>query len=135
MAYIPSGRFNGKNGEVSKRVYISSQIVLYVVNEYFETTTEQLIKKCRKREIVWPRQVAMYFMAYYTVMPLKAIGVILGGKDHTTVIHAVQTVNDLQQSDPLVKDQIDLLTKKLDGYVKAKQEPLAGEYQQYPGNA
>lgn len=135
MAYIPSGRFNAVNGNEKTRTLLKCQTVLDVVNEHFDTSTDVLISKSRRREIVWPRQVSMYFLAYYTSMTLKGIGVIFGNKDHTTVVHAVQTVNDLQQSDPLVKDQIREMTLKLDTYVRNKENAIGGSDIQYPGNA
>lgn len=135
MRYIPSGRVNGKSSPREDMVYLSSQLILGIINEYFGTTNEILIAKSRKREIVWPRQVAMYFMSYYTVMPLKGIGVIFGGKDHTTVIHAVQVVNDLQQSDSLVKEQIFELTQKFDNYVKVGRENKGRGEGQHLGHA
>lgn len=134
MAYIPSGRFGGPARDTGEVRTMHCQKVLDVINDYFDTTTDMLIKKCRKREIVWPRQVAMYFMAYFTQMPLKGIGIIFN-KDHTTVIHAVQVVNDLQQSDILVKDQITLLTQKLEEYASVERQNKRLGEGQYPGHA
>lgn len=83
------------------------------VSEYFKVTIDQLKDKTRKKEIVMARQLAMYFSKEYTSSSLKTIGYHFGGRDHSTVIHAVQTVNDLYDTDNAFKRSVDELRKKL----------------------
>lgn len=83
------------------------------VSEYFKVTIDQLKDKTRKKEIVMARQLAMYFSKEYTQLSLKTIGYHFGGRDHSTVIHAVQTVNDLYDTDNTFKRSVDDLRKKL----------------------
>jgi chromosomal replication initiator protein len=83
------------------------------VSEYFKVTIDQLKDKTRKKEIVMARQLAMYFSKEYTHLSLKTIGYHFGGRDHSTVIHAVQTVNDLYDTDNTFKRSVDDLRKKL----------------------
>jgi len=83
------------------------------VSEYFGVKTEDLKAKTRKKEIVVARQVAMYFSKEYTNHSLKGIGYHFGGRDHSTVIHAVQTVNDLMETDARFKTSVTELKKKL----------------------
>lgn len=83
------------------------------VSEYFEVSLEDLKAKTRKKEIVIARQVAMYFSKEYTNHSLKSIGYHFGGRDHSTVIHAVQSVNDIMEIDAKFKQSIDNLGKKL----------------------
>ncbi len=64
------------------------------VAEYYHLKQHDLKAKTRKKEIVIARQVAMYFSKEYTNHSLKSIGYHFGGRDHSTVIHAVQAVND-----------------------------------------
>jgi len=64
------------------------------VAEYYHLKVADLKDKTRKKEIVIARQVAMYFSKEYTNHSLKSIGYHFGGRDHSTVIHAVQAVND-----------------------------------------
>ncbi len=56
--------------------------------------------KVKKREIVIPRQVAMYFCKRYTQLTLALIGENFGGRDHSTVIHALESVEDMMKTDP-----------------------------------
>ncbi|CAN5392907.1 chromosomal replication initiator protein DnaA [soil metagenome] len=83
------------------------------VSEYFKINTEDLKAKTRKKEIVMARQVAMYFAKEYTNHSLKSIGYHFGGRDHSTVIHAVQCVNDMMEVDSRFKNSMEELKKKL----------------------
>ena len=83
------------------------------VSEFFKVSIDQLKDKTRKKEIVMARQLAMYFSKEYTNLSLKSIGYHFGGRDHSTVIHAVQTVNDLYDTDNTFKKSLDELRKKL----------------------
>jgi chromosomal replication initiator protein len=82
------------------------------VSDYFDIKLDDLKAKTRKKEIVTARQVAMYFSKEFTNHSLKSIGYHFGGRDHSTVIHAVQTVNDLMETDPSVRNSISDLKKK-----------------------
>ncbi|QSE98933.1 chromosomal replication initiator protein DnaA [Fulvivirga lutea] len=83
------------------------------VAEYYKVNVDLLKDKIRKKEIVIARQVAMYFAKEYTNHSLKGIGYHFGGRDHSTVIHAVQSVNDMMDVDANFKNQIEELKKKL----------------------
>ncbi len=69
--------------------------------------------KTRKREIVQARQISMFFAKELTKASLKTIGMHFGGRDHSTVIHAVQTVNDLISIDKEFRKNIDDIKKKI----------------------
>lgn len=83
------------------------------VSDYFKVTQDDLKAKTRKKEIVIARQVAMYFSKDYTNHSLKSIGYHFGGRDHSTVIHAVQSVNDMIDTNAKFRLSIDELKKKL----------------------
>ncbi len=83
------------------------------VADFFKVTIDELKDKTRKKEIVMARQVAMYFSKEYTNLSLKTIGYHFGGRDHSTVIHAVQTVSDLYDTENSFKKSVDELRKKL----------------------
>lgn len=82
------------------------------VSEYYGIQTEDLKAKTRKKEIVIARQVAMYFSKEFTNHSLKSIGYHFGGRDHSTVIHAVQTVNDMIETDSGFRNSVNELKKK-----------------------
>ncbi|MEQ6166844.1 chromosomal replication initiator protein DnaA [Ekhidna sp. MALMAid0563] len=83
------------------------------VSEYFHVGQDDLKAKTRKKEIVIARQVAMYFSKDYTNHSLKSIGYHFGGRDHSTVIHALQSVNDMMDTDSKFRYSVDELKKKL----------------------
>ena len=85
-----------------------------MVAEYFNVTVADLKAKSRKRELVYPRQVAMYIAKEKTDLSLKSIGYHFGGRDHSTVIHAIQCVNDMMIEKPETRDAV----TKLKGYFK-----------------
>ncbi|WP_186758422.1 MULTISPECIES: chromosomal replication initiator protein DnaA [Echinicola] len=82
------------------------------VSDYYGIKLDDLKAKTRKKEIVVARQVAMYFSKEFTNHSLKSIGYHFGGRDHSTVIHAVQTVNDLIETDTAFKNAINEQRKK-----------------------
>jgi len=92
---------------------VSIDYIQKTVSEYFKVDVDALKDKTRKKEIVIARQVAMYFSKEYTDHSLKAIGYHFGGRDHSTVIHAVQSVNDMMDTNNHFKSQIEALKKKL----------------------
>ena len=83
--------------------------------EYFSVPLDLLKAKTRKKEVVTARQVAMYFAKEHTSHSLKSIGHHFGGRDHSTVIHSVQTVSDLIDSDKSFRSTIVELRKKFAG--------------------
>ncbi|WP_339607506.1 chromosomal replication initiator protein DnaA [uncultured Roseivirga sp.] len=83
------------------------------VGEYFQISVEDLKDKTRKKEIVIARQVAMYLCKEYTNHSLKSIGYHFGGRDHSTVIHAVQSVSDMIEIDAKFCHSMDELKKKM----------------------
>jgi len=83
------------------------------VSDYFHVNQDDLKAKTRKKEIVIARQVAMYFSKDYTNHSLKSIGYHFGGRDHSTVIHALQSVNDMMDTDSKFRYSVDELKKKL----------------------
>lgn len=70
-----------------------------IVCDYFELSLEDIVKKCRKREIVKARQIAMYFAKKMTGFTLAKIGKEIGRKNYATVIHSHNTVKDLMDTD------------------------------------
>jgi chromosomal replication initiator protein len=85
---------------------LSVENILDAVTNYFDVDMETLKGKCRKKENVFPRQVAMYLMKELTNLPLKSIGYHFGGRDHSTVIHAVQAVSEAMETDKSIEKTV-----------------------------
>ena len=82
-----------------------------VVCEVMDVNIDLLKEKTRKREAVQARQISMHFIKQYTKTSLASIGKIFGGRDHSTVIHAVQTVKDLMETDPKFRAKVQEIEK------------------------
>jgi len=82
------------------------------VADYYSIQVDELKDKTRKKEIVIARQVSMYFCKDFTNHSLKSIGYHFGGRDHSTVIHAIQTVNDIMETDTSFRNAVNELKKK-----------------------
>lgn len=91
---------------------VSVDFIQKTVADYFKVSLEQMKSKVKKREIVIPRQVAMYFCKRYTQLTLALIGGNFGGRDHSTVIHALESVEDMMKTDVNFKNSVEELTKK-----------------------
>lgn len=92
---------------------ISMEYIQKLVCEYFEVPIEMVKSKTRKREIVQARQISMYLAKSHTKTSLKSIGAFFGGRDHSTVIYACQTVEDLIDTDKKFKTYVHDIQKKL----------------------
>lgn len=92
---------------------ISMEYIQKLVCEYFEVPVEMVKSKTRKREIVQARQISMYLSKSHTKTSLKSIGAFFGGRDHSTVIYACQTVEDLIDTDKKFKAYVYDIQKKL----------------------
>ncbi|WP_234737215.1 chromosomal replication initiator protein DnaA [Tellurirhabdus bombi] len=93
--------------DVDKEVTIDS--VQEAVADYFKVTIIDLKSKSRKKELVYPRQIAMFLAKEKTELSLKSIGYHFGGRDHSTVIHAIQTISDLIGNDAHARDAVEKL--------------------------
>jgi len=78
---------------------ITMDSILRAVAEKFNMQPQQLKQKSNARQIAYPRQVAMYLMKDLTQASLPEIGRVFGGKHHTTVLHSVQKIDRLRQTD------------------------------------
>lgn len=96
---------------VTKEITIGS--IQKIVGELMDVEVEDMKAKTRKRTIVQARQIAMYFAKEMTRHSLKSIGMHFGGRDHSTVIHALQTVTDLIATDKYFKKSVTEIRKRL----------------------
>lgn len=99
-------------GEVKTHITIDE--IQRTVCDHLSIPTDLLRAKTRKQEIVTARQIAMYLSKELTNSSLKTIGLHFGGRDHSTVIHAYQTVEDSMKEDQKMKAMVLLLKSKLE---------------------
>lgn len=84
------------------------------VVEHFYLKPVDMVSARRSREVARPRQIAMYLAKQLTRRSLPEIGRRFGGRDHTTVIHAVRQVQKLMGEDPEIAAHVKALMAKLD---------------------
>ena len=97
--------------------------IQYAVSAYYGVRWFDLISDRRSRSIAWPRQVAMYLCRMLTPHSLPRIGQHFGGRDHTTVMHAIKAVDRRKAENPQLIEDIRILTNSLSTEELA-QEPL-----------
>lgn len=98
----------------SSHTQISIEAIQNYVCEYFGIDTNKVREKTRKQEIVEARQVAMYLSKKFTQSSLKTIGLQFGGRDHSTVIHAISTIEERLATSPKHKRILQELEQKLE---------------------
>lgn len=96
-----------------KKSAVSIESIQKVICDYFRIRATDLRSKKRTRAIAVPRQVAMYLCRKYTDASFPTIGDRFGGRDHSTVIHATQVIEQRLQEDPSFKSTIDQLQRLL----------------------
>ena len=85
------------------------------VADYYNVKLSDMDSQRRARAIARPRQVAMYLCKQLTPRSLPEIGRKFGGRDHTTVMHAVRKIEELRQTDSSMAEDLDLLKRQLEG--------------------
>ena len=98
---------------VSQRKVTIDEIIRKVADHYNLRMTD-LISSRRARIIARPRQVAMFLSKTLTSKSLPEIGRKFGGRDHTTVIHAVKKIEELKQIDNQISEEVEILRRMLE---------------------
>ena len=92
---------------------ITPSLIIEVVAEQFGVSPEDITSKKRNSEFVQPRQVVMYLCRKLTDTSYVNIGKLLGKKDHTTIIHGVNKIEDELDSNPELSYKIETIKKKI----------------------
>jgi len=96
-----------KNLENGTRITKSTpDEVTEVVSKYYQVGKRLLLGESRARPIARPRQVLMYLLRTHLGIPLEEVGRVVGGRDHTTVMHAVEKITDLAMRDVQIREDI-----------------------------
>jgi len=92
---------------------ITPQLVIDVVSEHFQVKYDQMKSKSRSSEIARPRQIAMFLCKNMTDISLDGIGSLLGGRDHSTIIHGIKKIQEEYESMDATRALIDTIRKKI----------------------
>lgn len=96
-----------------KKKGITHKHILKIVSSFYDISQEDLLAKNRKQEVVKPRQVAMYLMRSELQYSYPGIGEKLGGRDHTTAIHAYEKISKWLKEDEKINEEINTLREQL----------------------
>lgn len=97
----------------AKKRVTSVKKIAEVVAEFYSITLDDLLKQSRKKEYVKPRQIAMYLVRKELDSSFPSIGDFFGGRDHTTVMHAVEKIEKIITEKENFKKEVDLILNKL----------------------
>ena len=92
---------------------VTPELILDIVSDHFGVSIADLKGGKRNAEIVFPRQIAMYLIRNMTETSLKAVGVILGGKDHSTIKHGIEKIENELRADETLSNTINIIKKKI----------------------
>ena len=82
---------------------------------YYDVKLTDLLSKRRHKSIALPRQIAMWLARKHTRYSLEEIGGYFGGRDHTTVMHAIRAVNSKRSDDPALDHDVNRLEEHVLG--------------------
>ncbi len=92
---------------------ITPEFILEIVSEHFNVSISDLKGSKRHADIAEPRQIVMYLCRIMTDEPLKSIGTLLGGRDHSTINHGIEKIADKIKDDAALSNTVDIIKKKI----------------------
>ena len=98
---------------VQKRKSITPRHVIDIIANYFDVKVSDLLGKSREKKLAFPRQIVMYVLREEMKTSYPAIGQALGGRDHTTAMHAYEKISRLSNEDDQLKHDLELILDKL----------------------
>ena len=102
-----------KDSGETERTDLDAEKIMNTVCDFFKVTKEDLIGKKKNKEIVEPRQLCVYLIDDMLNIPLKAIGTIFGGRDHTTIMHARDKISNQVKVNPHIRTLVNDIKSQL----------------------
>ena len=110
---IAAEAVQGLIGGNSIATQLNEQKIINVVADYYSLIPSQITGKIRTGQIALARHIAIYLIRQNLDIPLKKIGDMFGGKDHTTIMHAIKHVESELKTNPEMKEAISILQKQI----------------------
>lgn len=92
---------------------VTPRLLLETVITYFDISMEDILGKSRERRLAFPRQIAMYLLREESKCSYPSIGNQVGGRDHTTAMHACSKINEMLKDDDQLKHDLTTLRERL----------------------
>lgn len=102
-----------KDTEEENQESVDVDKIIDAVCEFFKVSRDDLVGKKKSKDIVEPRQVCIYLINEMLTLPLKAIGAIFGGRDHTTVMHARDKITTGVKNNPHIRTLVNDVKSKI----------------------
>jgi chromosomal replication initiator protein len=102
-----------KGNQKNEKTRFSIEKIIEKVADFYKVPVNNIREKNRRKEVAFCRQLAMYVVKLYTNYSLKSIGLHFGGRDHSTVIHAIQHIEYLLKTDKTVSSDIEKIVSFL----------------------
>lgn len=97
----------------ASRKILSPKYVLQIISSFYGVAIDDLLGKSREKRLAYPRQIIMYILRYEMKLSFPTIGDELGGRDHTTAMHACDKIQKEIDSNPRVRETITQLKQQL----------------------
>jgi chromosomal replication initiator protein len=97
----------------SKKKAITAKNILTTVCDFYDISLTDLIGACREKKLVVPRQIAMYLMREELKASFPGIGQEMGGRDHTTAMHACTKIKGEVENDEKIRQEISMIKQRL----------------------
>ncbi|KKR99157.1 MAG: Chromosomal replication initiator protein DnaA, partial [Candidatus Magasanikbacteria bacterium GW2011_GWC2_41_17] len=92
---------------------LTPKYIIQSVAEFFDIRIQDILGESREKRLAYPRQIIMFLMRRETKSSFPAIGMELGGRDHTTAMHACKKIIKDIEKDPKVREEIAQIRQKL----------------------
>jgi chromosomal replication initiator protein len=100
-------------GNDNRESRLTGQQIVQAVAEYYRISLDDICGKQRDKHIVKPRQIAMYLIRQETQSSLLEIGQLFGGRDHSTVLHACEKIDQAVNLNPAIRREVVAIREQL----------------------
>ncbi|KPJ84860.1 hypothetical protein AMJ57_05225 [Parcubacteria bacterium SG8_24] len=100
-------------GPAQVRKNVTPKQIIQSVASYYDVSVEDMLGKCREKRLAFPRQVIMYLMRKEISASYPTIGNELGGRDHTTAMHAYDKIGRELENNPKFRQDLDLIKQRM----------------------
>jgi len=113
MTELTEEKFTSRRKGKISSTFVTKDMVIKTCSEHFGFTMEDMAAKGKKTEIKNARHMTMYMLSIYTRLSYACIGGMFGGRDHTTVVHAIKTTKDLMDVYENVRTEVEFIKEKI----------------------
>ena len=92
---------------------VSPETIIQMVAEHYKCTPTDIASKKKSKDVVYPRQIAMYLCRTMTTATLQQIGKYMGNRDHTTIINGIDKITKDLETNESLANTVEILKKKI----------------------